>query len=110
MQQWKAYLLSEFAVYGLGYSETDGNGSFDIKVNSLLYFGWLRKTFKLTAIMDESRDDVAWVMLEKQLIELAKKAENGSENLVSKLYFDERQIQIDLNFSYDDEQHIIYVN
>lgn len=110
MQQWKAYLLSEFTVYGLNYNETDSSENFDIKTNSLLYFGWLRRTLQSTTKMDESRDDVAWMMLERQLRELAKKAEKGSENLVSKLYFDERQIQIDLNFSYDDEQHIVYVS
>jgi len=110
MRQWKVYLLSEFTAYGLDYNETDDNGDFDIKINSLLYFGWLRKTFKLTAIMDESRDDVAWVMLDKQLRELAIKAEKGSDNLVSKMHFHERQVQVILNFSYDNEQHIIYVS
>ncbi len=110
MQQWKAYLLSEFTVYGLDYNETDSSEDFDIKTNSLVYFGWLRRTFQSTNNMDESRDDVVWIMLERQLRELAKKAEKGSANLVSKMCFDERQIQIILNFSYDDEQHIIYVS
>ncbi|MBD5770647.1 hypothetical protein IF202_06255 [Marinomonas sp. SM2066] len=110
MQQWKAYLLSEFTVYGLDYNETDSSEDFDIKTNSLVYFGWLRRTFQSTNNMDKSRDDVVWIMLERQLRELAKKAEKGSANLVSKMCFDERQIQIILNFSYDDEQHIIYVS
>jgi len=110
MQQWKAYLLNELAVYGLAYTETDSGESFDIKTNSLFYFAWLRKTFQSTTKMDESRDDIAWMMLERQLRELAKKAEKGSANLVSKMHFDERQIQIVLNFRYDDEQHIVYVS
>ncbi|ETX12196.1 hypothetical protein MUS1_00900 [Marinomonas ushuaiensis DSM 15871] len=110
MRQWKAYLLSEFAVYGLAYTETDSGENSDIKTNSLLYFGWLRRKFQSTYNMDESRDDVVWMMLERQLRELAKKAEKGSANLVSKMHFDERQIQVILDFSYDDEQHIIYVS
>ena len=110
MQQWKAYLLSEFAVYGLDYNKTDSSEHFDIKRNSLLYFGWLRRMFQSTTKMDESRDDIAWVMLERQLRELAVKAEKGSANLVSKMHFNERQIQVILNFSYDDEQHIVYVS
>jgi hypothetical protein len=110
MQQWKAYLLSEFTAHGLGYNETDSGEDFDIKTNSLLYFGWLRTRFQSTTNMDESRDDVVWMMLERQLRGLAKKAEKGSANLVSKMHFDERQIQVILNFSYDVEQHIIYVS
>jgi hypothetical protein len=49
-------------------------------------------------------------MLERQLRELAKKAEKGTFDLVSKLHLEENQIQIVLSFSYDDEQHIVYVS
>jgi superoxide dismutase len=110
MQQWKAYLLTEFVTYGLDYSETNNSEDFDIKTNSLRYFSWLRTVVKSLNEMDESRDDVAWVVLERQLRELAKKAEKGSANLASKMHFNERKIQVVLNFSYDDEQHIVYVS
>lgn len=110
MQQWKTYLLNEFTAHRLSYLETEDGDFFDIKANSLVYFSWLRTEFKSVSEMDESRDAIAWKMLERQLSELAKKAEKGSANLVSKLHLDERQIQVTLNFSYDDEQHIVYVS
>lgn len=110
MQQWKAYLLNEFTAHGLGYLETEDGGFFDIKANSLFYFSWLRTEFKSVSEMDESRDAIAWKMLERQLRELAKKAEKGTFYLVSKLHLEESKIQISLNFSYDDEQHIVYVS
>jgi hypothetical protein len=110
MQQWKAYLLNEFNAHELVYLETEDGDFFDIKANSLFYFSWLRTEFKSVSEMDESRDAIAWKMLERQLRELAKKAEKGTFDLVSKLHLEENQIQIVLNFSYDDEQHIVYVS
>lgn len=110
MQQWKAYLKQQFSLCGLSYIETDSGDSVDIKVNSLAYFRWLRTTSRAECSMDESRDTLAWIMLEKQLRSLANKAENGTFDLVSKLHLEESQIQIVLNFSYDDEQHIFYVS
>lgn len=110
MQQWKAYLLNEFAAHGLGYMETDVDDSVDIRANSLAYFCWLRTTSRADNGFGESRDAIAWKMLERQLKDLARKAEKGSASLVSKLHLDERQIQVSLSFSYDAEQHIVYVS
>jgi hypothetical protein len=76
----------------------------------LVYFSWLRTAFKSVSEINESRDAIAWIMLERQLRELAKKAEKGTFDLISKLHIEESQIQISLNFSYDDEQHIVYVS
>ncbi|MEL0635325.1 hypothetical protein V6259_00900 [Marinomonas sp. TI.3.20] len=109
MQQWKVYLKQHFKRCGLSYVEVEGDDQLDIKANSLTYFACLRTTSQSIFNMDESRDELAWIMLEKQLKALAKKAEIGASNLVSKLYIEETQILIRLNFSYDNEQHIIYV-
>jgi hypothetical protein len=110
MQQWKAYFLNEFTAHGFVYLETEDGDFFDIKANSLVYFSWLRTTSRADDGFDESSDAIAWKMLERQLRELAKKAEKGTFDLVSKLHLEESQIQIVLNFSYDDEQHIVYVS
>ena len=110
MQQWKAYIKQQFSHCGLIYVATDAGDSVDIKANSLAYFSWLRTTSRADSCMDESRDGIAWVMLEKQFKALAEKAEKGTFDLVSKLHLEESQIQIVLNFSYDDEQHIVYVS
>lgn len=110
MRQWKAYLLNELAAHGLGYIETDVGDSVDIKANTLAYFRCLRTTSRADTGLEESRDGIAWVMLEKQLKAFAEKAEKGTFDLVSKLHLEENQIQIRLNFSYDDEQHIVYVS
>ncbi|WP_227804029.1 hypothetical protein [Marinomonas profundi] len=110
MQQWKAYLTQQLSQCGLRYEVSDAGDVVDIKTNSLAYFAWLRThSIELVGI-DEARDGVAWVMLEKQLKILAEKAEKGTFDLVSKLHIEASQIQIDLNFSYDDEQHIVYVS
>ncbi|WP_137168857.1 hypothetical protein [Marinomonas sp. FW-1] len=110
MLQWKAYLMQQLSLCGLSYVTSDAGDSLDIKANSLAYFAWLRTHSIELAGIDEERDSVAWVMLEKQLKALANKAENGTFDLVSKLHLEESQIQIHLNFSYDDEQHIVYVS
>lgn len=110
MQQWKAYLKQQLSLCGLSYVATDAGESVDIKVNSLAYFHWQRTTSRAGNCFDDSRDDVAWVMLEKQLKAFADKAEKGTFDLVSKLNLEEGQIQIVLNFSYDNEQHIFYVS
>tara|TARA_R110001606_G_scaffold213201_2_gene361054 strand:- start:18354 stop:18731 length:378 start_codon:yes stop_codon:yes gene_type:complete len=110
MQQWKMYLKQQFSRCGLSYVATDAGDSVDIKANSLAYFSWLRTTCRAGNNFDESRDGIAWMMLEKQLKALAEKAEKGTFDLVSKLHLEESQIQIVLNFSYDDEQHIVYVS
>ncbi|SHE93218.1 hypothetical protein SAMN02745753_01081 [Marinomonas polaris DSM 16579] len=110
MQQWKAYLKQQFSQCGLSYIETDSGDSVDLKANSLVYFRWLRMASRAGNNFDESRDGIAWVMLEKQLKALAEKAEKGTFDLVSKLHLEESQIQIVLNFNYDDEQHIVYVS
>jgi len=110
MQQWKAYIKQQFSHFGLSYVATDAGDSVDIKANSLAYFSWLRATSRAGNNFDESRDGVAWIMLEKQLKALAEKAEKGTFDLVSKLHLEESQIQIVLNFSYDEEQHIVYVS
>tara|TARA_R110001606_G_C15077524_1_gene616811 strand:+ start:270 stop:623 length:354 start_codon:yes stop_codon:yes gene_type:complete len=110
MQQWKAYLLNEFTAHGFVYLETEDGDFSDIKANSLIYFSWLRTAFKSVSEVNESRDAIVWIMLERQLRELAKKAEKGTFDLISKLHIEESQIQISLNFSYDDEQHIVYVS
>lgn len=110
MQQWKVYLKQQFSHCGLSYVATEVGDSVDIKVNSLAYFSWLRTTSRAGNNFDESRDGVAWVILEKQLKALAEKAEKGTFDLVSKLHLEESQIQIVLNFSYDDDQHIFYVS
>jgi len=110
MQQWKAYLTQQLSLSGLSYLVSDAGDDEDIKTNSLAYFAWLRThSIELVGI-DEARDNVAWVMLEKQLKAFAEKAEKGTFDLVSKLYLEESQIQIVLNFNYDDEQHIVYVS
>ncbi|MGB5998754.1 MAG: hypothetical protein WBG31_15770 [Marinomonas sp.] len=110
MQQWKTYLKQQLEACGLDYSVTDGGDTSDIKANSLIYFRALRRSAKSITEMDPARDDLAWTMLEKQLIMLAKKAEIGTSSLVSKLHIEAPQILIRLNFSYDNEQHIIYVS
>ena len=110
MQQWKIYLKQRLSRCGLSYVASDAGDGVDIKVNSLAYFRWLRTASGANNGLDESRDEVAWVMLEKQLRAFADKAENGTFDLVSKLHLEESQIQIVLNFSYDDEQHIVYVS
>lgn len=110
MQQWKAYLQQQLAQCGMSYVDTDAGDSLDIKMNSLAYFRCLRTTSRADSGFDESRDEVAWVMLEKQLKAFAEKAEKGTFDLVLKLHLEENQIQIRLNFSYDDEQHIVYVS
>lgn len=110
MQQWRVYLKQQLSLSGLSYVVTDAGDDVDIKVNSLDYFRWLRTTSGANNSFDESRDEVAWIMLEKQLKAFADKAENGTFDLVSKLHLEESQIQIVLNFSYDDEQHIVYVS
>lgn len=111
MQQWKVYLKQQLSRCGLSYVASDAGDDVDIRVNSLAYFAWLRThSIELVGIDDEARDGVAWVMLEKQLRAFADKAENGTFDLVSKLHLEESQIQIVLNFSYDDEQHIVYVS
>ena len=110
MQQWKAYLTQQLSLSGLSYLISDAGDAKDVKTNSLAYFAWLRThSIELVGI-DEARDGVAWVMLEKQLRAFADKAENGTFDLVSKLHLEKSQIQIVLNFSYDDEQHIVYVS
>lgn len=110
MQQWKVYLKQQLSLCGLSYIVSDLGDGVDIRVNSLAYFAWLRThSIELVGI-DEARDGVAWVMLEKQLKIFAEKAENGTFDLVSKLHLEKSQIQIVLNFSYDDEQHIVYVS
>lgn len=110
MQQWKVYLKQQLSLYELRYVASDAGDRVDIKVNSLAYFRWLRTTSRAGDNFDDSRDDVAWMMLEKQLKAFADKAEKGTFDLVSKLHLEESQIQIVLNFSYDDEQHIVYVS
>lgn len=110
MQQWKAYLIKEMTDSGLSVTATQGVDNVDIKANSLAYFRWLRTTSTLLMGTDESRDLAAWVMLEKQLTAKAKMAERGTSSLVSKLYIEENQVQIHLNFSYDEEQHIVFVS
>lgn len=110
MQQWKVYLKQQLSLYELRYVASDAGDRVDIKTNSLVYFRWLRTTSRAGDNFDDSRDDVAWVMLEKQLKAFAEKAEKGTFDLVSKLHLEESQIQIVLNFSYDDEQHIVYVS
>jgi hypothetical protein len=110
MQQWKTYLTQQLSHCGLSYVVTEVGDSLDIKANSLAYFSWLRTSNRANNGLDESRDGVAWIMLEKQLKALAEKAEKGTFDLVSKLHLEESQIQIVLNFSYDDEQHIFYVS
>lgn len=109
MQQWKAYIKQQLFHFGLSYVVTDAGDSIDIKANSLAYFSWLRMASRAGNNFDESRDGIAWVMLEKQLRTFAEKAEKGTFDLVSKLHLEENQIQIYLNFSYDNEQHIVYV-
>lgn len=110
MQQWKVHLKQQLSLCGLSYVVSEAGGSTDIKANSLAYFAWLRTHSIELVGVDESRDKVAWIMLEKQLKAFADKAENGTFDLVSKLHLEESQIQIVLNFSYDDEQHIVYVS
>jgi hypothetical protein len=110
MQQWKMYLKQHLSHCGLSYVETGSGDKFDIKANSLAYFRSLRTASTSIVGMDDSRDELAWVMLEKQLKALAKKAEIGTSSLVSKLHIEAPQILIRLNFSYDNEQHIIYVS
>lgn len=110
MQQWKVYLKQQLSLYELRYVASDAGDRVDIKTNSLVYFRLLRTTSRAGDNFDDSRDDVAWVMLEKQLKIFAEKAENGTFDLVSKLHLEKSQIQIVLNFSYDDEQHIVYVS
>ena len=107
MQQWKAYLTQQLSLSGLSYLVSGAGDSVDIKANSLAYFAWLRTHSIELAGIDEARDEVAWVMSEKQLKALVNKAENGTFDLVSKLHLEANQIQIVLNFSYDDEQHIL---
>ncbi|UTV99613.1 hypothetical protein KDW99_00260 [Marinomonas rhizomae] len=110
MQQWKTYLQQQLSLCGMNYIVSEAGDATDIKTNSLAYFTWLRThSIELVGI-DEARDNVAWVMLEKQLKAFAEKAEKGTFNLVSKLHLEESQIQIVLNFNYDDEQHIVYVS
>lgn len=110
MQQWKTYLKQQLSQCGLSYIATEAGGGVDIKTNSLAYFSWLRTISGADSDFDESRDEVAWVMLEKQLRAFADKAEKGTFDLVAKLHIEESQIQIVLNFSYDGEQHIVYVS
>ncbi|AEF53113.1 hypothetical protein Mar181_0044 [Marinomonas posidonica IVIA-Po-181] len=110
MQQWKVYLQHQLSHAGIRYKVTNGGDVFDIKANSIAYLSWLRMRSHLSVELDESRDSIAWFMLEKQLKALAYKAEKGRSNLVSKLYIEESQIHICLNFNYDDEQHVIYVS
>ncbi|REG83830.1 hypothetical protein [Marinomonas pollencensis] len=110
MQQWKMYLKQHLSHFGLSYVETDSGDDLDVKVNSLAYFRALRETSTTLNSLDDSRDDLAWTMLEKQLSALARKAEVGTSNLAAKLHIDTTQIQISLNFSYDNEQHIVYVS
>jgi hypothetical protein len=110
MQQWKAYLTQQLSLSDLSYLVSGAGDAADIKANSLAYFAWLRThSIELVGI-DEARDNVAWLMLEKQLKAFAEKAEKGTFDLVSKLHLEESQIQIILNFNYDDEQHIVYVS
>ncbi|QRV22331.1 hypothetical protein [Marinomonas foliarum] len=110
MQQWKTYLQQQLSLCGMNYIVSEAGDAADIKTNSLAYFSWLRTTSGANKSFDESRDEVAWIMLEKQLKAFAEKAEKGTFDLVSKLHLEENQIQIVLNFSYDDEQHIVYVS
>ncbi|WP_394180532.1 hypothetical protein [Marinomonas posidonica] len=110
MQQWKMYLQQQLSICGMNYIVSETGDAADIKTNSLAYFAWLRTNSIELVGVDESRDDVAWVMLEKQLKAFADKAEKGTFDLVSKLHLEEGQIQIVLNFSYDNEQHIFYVS
>jgi len=110
MQQWKMYLKQHLSHCGLSYVETGSGDKFDMKANSLAYFRSLRTASTSIVGMDDSRDELAWAMLVKQLSALANKAEIGTSNLVAKLHIEETQIQITLNFSYDNEQHIVYVS
>jgi hypothetical protein len=110
MQQWKVHLKQQLEGFGLSYIEAEGGDLLAIKTNSLVYFRRLRTTSIPISRMDDSRDELAWVMLEKQLKALAKKAEIGTSSLVSKLHIEAPQILIRLNFSYDNEQHIVYVS
>ena len=111
-QQWKAYLTQQLSLSGLSYLVSDAGDAADIKANSLAYFACMRMRAHSIELLGvgEERDGVAWVMLEKQLKALAEKAEKGTFDLVSKLHLEENQIQIVLNFSYDEEQHIFYVS
>lgn len=110
MQQWKTYLKQQLSFSGLSYLVSEAGDTADLKANSLAYFRWLRTTSRADSGFNESRDEVAWVMLEKQLRAFADKAENGTFDLVSKLHLEASQIRIVLNFSYDDEQHTVYVS
>lgn len=67
MQQWKMYLKQQLSQCGLSYIATEAGDGVDIKTNSLAYFCWLRTISRADSGFDESRDEVAWVMLEKQL-------------------------------------------
>jgi hypothetical protein len=110
MQQWKTYLQQQLSLCGMNYIVSEAGDAADIKTNSFAYFSWLRTISRADSGFDESRDKVALVMLEKQLKAFTEKAEKGTFDLVSKLHLEKKQIQIRLNFSYDGEQHIIYVS
>lgn len=110
MQQWKAHLISELADCGLRFITTEDGDEVDVKINSLAYFRWLRTTARAYGGLDESRDSLAWMMLEKQLKAKAEMAERGTSSLVAKLHIEASQIEIRLNFSYDEEQHIVLVS
>ena len=111
-QQWKEWLYQEFADIGLAYNEAlDASDEHSIiQFNSLMYLKCRREASSWLTSADASRDQMAWKMLERQLKALAGKAERGVFNLSTKLYVDEQQIVIRLNFRYDPEQHIIYVS
>ncbi|WP_233407625.1 hypothetical protein [Marinomonas spartinae] len=110
MQQWKAHLKSELAYCGLRFITTEDGDEVDVKTNSLAYFRCLRLISNINDHLDESRDSLAWMMLEKQLKAKAEMAERGTSSLVAKLHIEASQIEIRLNFSYDEEQHIVLVS
>ncbi|KZN14385.1 hypothetical protein OA79_05855 [Marinomonas sp. TW1] len=110
MLQWKEYLQQHLDHAEIPYQVTNNGDELDIKVNSLAYLSWLRSKSHASVGLDESRDNVAWLMLNKQLRAFADKADRGVLKLASRLHMNEEQIIIRLDFCYDPEQHIVYVS
>jgi len=110
LNQWQTQLKHEMAVFGLDYRVVDENEYSEVQTNTLRYLKYRRSVLPHFIAVKEERDNVAWLMLEKQLHAFADKADRGVPRLTSKLHMNEEQIIIRLNFCYDPDQHIIYVS
>lgn len=110
LKQWQTHLKREMVVFELGYRVLEEHEYGEVQANTLRYLQHRRRLSSHSIVMNGERDNVAWLMLDKQLRAFADKADRGVLKLASRLHMNEEQIIIRLDFCYDPEQHIVYVS